>query len=313
MKTTLSIFCILLCFISRSQSPSIDSIVTRASLEFTISALANDSMKGRFTAMPETKKAANFIAARFETAGLHALAGNDKFFDYYPLKFQKNNETSLVNAINVLGAIPGIESPDTVVIFCAHYDHIGVKNMVLKNEKDSVYNGANDNASGVALLIELAKYYAAIRINRYTLVFIAFSGEELGLLGSAYTASHMDQSIVHAVINFDMVGRPIDKWNKSCMVIVEDENTLKPLLKKLNDQVIPQKRFFMGDMFPFESFFTRSDHYSFKKVKNRIFFTTSASTDTYYHTVDDEFNTIDFDFLLTTTKNIATACKVFLK
>lgn len=303
----------LLCFTSRSQSISIDSIITRASLEFTISALANDSMKGRFTAMPETKNAANFIASRFETAGLHTLAGNDKFFDYYPLKFQKNSETTLVNAINVLGAIPGIECPDTVVIFCAHYDHLGVKNMVLKNEKDSVYNGANDNASGLALLIELAKYYAAIRINRYTLVFIAFSGEELGLLGSAYTASHMDQSFVHAVINFDMVGRPIDKWNKRCMVIVEDENTLNPLLKKLNDQIIPQKRFFIGDMFPIESFFTRSDHYSFKKVKNRIFFTTGASDDKYYHTVDDEFNTIDFEFLLLNTKNIALGCKMFLQ
>lgn len=313
MKTALSIFYILLCFTSRSQSTSIDSIITRASLEFTISALANDSMKGRFTAMPETKDAANFIASRFESAGLNALAGNDKFFDFYPLRFQKNNETSLVYAINVLGAIRGIESPDTVVIFSAHYDHIGVKNIGLKNEKDSVYNGANDNASGVALLIELAKYYATIKINRYTLVFIAFSGEELGLLGSAYTASHMDQSFVHAVINFDMVGRPIDEWTKSCMVIAENEKFEKATIKKLNDQIFPQKGFFIGDMFPFEFFFRRSDQYSFKGVKNRIFFTSGASGDQYYHTVRDEFNTIDFDFLLLNTKNIALACKLFLQ
>lgn len=97
------------------------------------------------------------------------------------------------------------------------------------------------------------------------------------------------------------------------MVIVEDEKTVKPILKKLNDQIFPQKGFFIGDMFPFESFFTRSDQYSFKKVKNRTFFTSGASGDKYYHTVDDEFNTIDFDFLLLTTKNIALGCKMFLQ
>jgi aminopeptidase YwaD len=196
------------------------------------------------------------------------------------------------------------------VIFCAHYDHIGVKNTVLKNEKDSIYNGANDNASGVALLIELAKYYAAIKINRYTLVFIAFSGEELGLLGSAYTASNMDQSFVHAVINFDMVGRPIDSWTKKCMVIAEEP---KPVIKKLNDHIHPQKGFFIDDMFPWENFFKRSDHYSFKEVKKRIFFTTAAAGDKYYHTVDDELNTIDFEFLLLTTKNVALGCKIFVE
>jgi Zn-dependent M28 family amino/carboxypeptidase len=310
MKTTLSIFFILLSIAAKSQVAFIDSLITKESLEFTVSALAHDSMKGRFTALPETEKAAAFIAQRFEEAGLKPLAGNDKFFDYYPLKFKKNDEISLVHAINVLGAIQGIESPDTIIIFCAHYDHIGVKNFDFKNEKDSIYNGANDNASGVALLIELAKYYAALKTNKYTLVFIAFSGEELGLLGSAYTASNMNQSLVHAVINFDMVGRPVDNHTKTCMVIAEND---KPVIKKLNAEISSKKTFFVADRFPEESFFTRSDHYSFGKVVNRVFFTASSPRDKYYHTLDDEIETIDFDFLLTITKNIAIACKIFLK
>ena len=310
MKTTLSLFLALFSFVAKSQVEFIDSIITKESLEFTVSALAHDSMKGRFTALPQTKKAAQFIAARFEEAGLKPLAGNDKFFDYYPLKFKKNDSITLVQAINVLGAIKGIESPDTIVIFCAHYDHIGVKSIVFNNENDSIFNGANDNASGVALLIELAKYYAALKINRYTLVFIAFSGEELGLLGSAYTASNMDQSLVHAVVNFDMVGRPADNQIKNCMVVAENS---KPIIKKLNAEIYPKKRFFVPDRFPEESFFTRSDHYSFDKVATRIFFTASSPRDQYYHTLKDEFETIDFDFLLTATKNIGTACKIFLK
>lgn len=295
---------------AKSQQPTPEGLISIESLKHTVSALAHDSMKGRFTALPQTKKAAEFIAARFKEAGLKPLAGNDDYFNYYPLMLKKNDQLTLVEAINVFGAIKGIESSDTVVIFCAHYDHIGVKKVIFQNEKDSIYNGANDNASGVALLIELAKYYSAIRMNRYTLVFIAFSGEELGLRGSAYTASNMDQSRTHAVINFDMVGRPADSFNKNCMVIAENA---KPLIKNLNAEIGLKKGFFIADNYPEEFLFTRSDHYSFDKVANRIFFTASSPKDPYYHTLKDELKTIDFDFLFITTKSIATACKIFLK
>ncbi|MEO6539776.1 MAG: M28 family peptidase [Ferruginibacter sp.] len=306
MRTTLSIFYILLSIAARSQSTFIDSIITKSSLEFSISALANDSMKGRFTATPEAKNAANFIAGRFKTAGLNPLGGNDQYFGYYPFEL----ETLTVNAINVMGAIKGSISPDTCVIFCAHYDHIGLNQAVSSFGKDSVFNGANDNASGVALLIELAKYYAALKINRYTLIFIAFSGEELGLLGSAYMASNIDQSYIHALVNFDMVGRSINRNLKKCMVIAKGA---KPAIKKLNAEIYPQKEFFITDMFPAQNLFTRSDQYSFNEVENKYFFTTSSALDNYYHTLKDEFNTIDFDFLLLVAKNAALGCKIFIQ
>ncbi len=300
----------LFSFAVTGQSTSIDSIITKESLISTVSALAHDSMLGRFTAMPETKNAATFIASRFKEAGLNPLVGNDGFFAYYPLKFRENNTETLVQAINVTGAIKGNINTDTIIIFCAHYDHIGkIKADNWSKNKDSVYNGANDNASGVAILIELAKYYAALKTNRYTLVFIAFSGEELGLLGSAYTAAHIDQSYINTVINFDMLGRPISSYTKKCMVIAEKP---KALIKKLNAQV-SQKGFFISDQFPMESFFTRSDHYSFTQVENRIFFTSGAPSDGYYHTLKDEVSTIDFDFLLDATKNIAHGCKIFIE
>jgi Zn-dependent M28 family amino/carboxypeptidase len=308
MKTTFSLFLIFLGLFVEAQEVSIDSIITKASLQFTVSALASDSMKGRLTGMPETKKAAEFIAARFETVGLKTLAGNDNYFSFYPMEIDGVTYSS--NAINVLGAVKGTESPDTCVIFCAHYDHIGVKKPASTFGNDSVFNGANDNASGVALLIELAKYYTKIKSNRYTVLFIAFSGEELGLLGSTYLASNVDQTFVHAVINFDMVGRPIDKWTKTCMVIAEEP---KPIIKKMNAQIFPQKSFFTNDMFPLANLFKRSDHYSFDKVENKIFLTASSPFDEYYHTLKDEFNTIDFEFLLLAAKNIALGCKIFLR
>jgi len=89
------------------------------------------------------------------------------------------------DGINVMGALKGNESADSIVVFSAHYDHIGMDQPGYYVE-DSVYNGANDNASGVSTIIELAKYYSALKGNKYTILFIAFSGEEMGLLGSEY-------------------------------------------------------------------------------------------------------------------------------
>lgn len=310
MKVILSLFCTLFCFNTTAQYNLIDSIITKESLIFSVSALAHDSMRGRFTALPETKKAADFIAGRFEKAGLLPLAGLNGLFDYYPLKFRFQNDTTLVEGINVIAAISGNRNPDTSIIFCAHYDHLGTKTSIQKRDNDSIFNGANDNASGVALLIELAKYYAAVKTNRYTLIFIAFSGEELGLLGSEHFASSIDQSYIHAVLNFDMVGRPLNSFTKKCMVVAEKPRSI---IKKLNAQLYPKNAFFIDDMYPMENLFTRSDHYSFMAVKKRIFFTATSPSDIYYHSVKDEVSTIDFDFLLTITKNIAHCSRVFLQ
>ena len=306
MKILLSYAFIFLFFNVRAQTLSIDSIITKSSLHYSIAALANDSMKGRLTCTTQATAAANFIATRFKDAGLKPLAGNDKYFSYYPLILDKDRW----EAINVIGAIPGETSSDTMVVFSAHYDHIGTRQSNGDDRGDSIFNGANDNASGVALLIELAKYYATIKNNKYALVFIAFSGEELGLLGSADAATAINPSFVNAVINFDMMGRPINNRTKKCMVIAKDA---KPILKKLNSQLLIEKNFFIADRFPNENLFARSDQYSFRKVKTCFGIIATPPQDEFYHTVHDEIDTIDFDFLLSSTKKIALACEAFIK
>jgi Zn-dependent M28 family amino/carboxypeptidase len=81
--------------------------------------------------------------------------------------------------------------------------------------KDTMFNGANDNASGVAAIIRLAYYFGKLKSNERTIVFIAFSGEELGLLGSRITATKLNPDIIKAVINIEMIGRSISKRKKN--------------------------------------------------------------------------------------------------
>ncbi len=102
-------------------------------------------------------------------------------------------------ARNVIGFVPGTAVPDSFIVFCAHYDHLG-------RMGDAVFPGANDNASGTAFMLALAKYYAA-NPQRYSIAFMAFSGEEAGLLGSEYYVSNplFPLSAIRFLINIDMM------------------------------------------------------------------------------------------------------------
>ncbi|MEW6412300.1 MAG: M20/M25/M40 family metallo-hydrolase [Candidatus Zixiibacteriota bacterium] len=115
---------------------------------------------------------------------------------------------------NVIGFIPG--RSDTTVIIGAHYDHLGWggPSSMYKGEEKMIHNGADDNASGVAVMLELARHYSSERDRlHYSLLFIAFSGEEAGVLGSTHFAKNMtiDSSKVRMMLNLDMIGRLADQ------------------------------------------------------------------------------------------------------
>src|SRR5690606_6413260 len=126
---------------------------------------------------------------------------------------------------NVVAILPGKDKAGELVIFSAHYDHVGTRstNFALpytpergKPEKgDTIYNGANDNASGISAMIMLARYFAATGSNSRTIVFIAFAGEEEGLYGSSKLALRVDHPTVAAMINLEMLGIPFNQRNKN--------------------------------------------------------------------------------------------------
>ena len=290
-------------------SQSIDSIITTTSLYNNIKILSSDSLKGRKTGTQGADDAAVFIANKFRKAGLLISAGNDGYFQHFFIQSQEKRTYTK----NVIGVLPGTTASEKIIIICAHYDHLGSGinpyGAVTTEFNDTIYNGANDNASGVAVLIEMAKYYAAIRENKYTIVFIAFSAEEWGLVGSRYLSQNMDKKLLKAVINFDMLGRPFNEKEKSCMVIGADADKK---IRLLNSSLLPGTAFFIRDQFPLQHLDERMDHASFSFCKNAFSITAATDKDEFYHSPDDEISTIDFDFLTQTAKNIAVACGVFI-
>jgi hypothetical protein len=264
-------------------------------------------MDGRFTRSIGNKKAATFIEKEFEKIGLLQKDSINGYLDkaWY-------GKTDL--GYNIVGILPSKDSikSQKKIIFCAHYDHIGHNNNPLVfgfniDKKDSIYNGANDNASGVAAMLALARYYKANPINNYTILFVAFTGEELGLWGSQSFVKKLKRKEVKMVFNLEMLGRPSEKGIRP---YITGRNF--DLVKQLNKNLLQKdssvmKDFFSKDSYPKQRLFTRSDNYSFNQIM------LSSPLDDYYHTNLDDINTINFNAMLLVVKAIAIACSPFLQ
>ena len=179
--------------------------------------MASDELEGRKTGTESEQKAAQFIVEQFTSIGLNP-SGTDGFYQSYEVTPSQNphelpkmgagGDSLTIQSNNVIGLInnPG----DGIIIVGAHYDHLGYGGVssLFRGDSAQVHNGADDNASGVAVMIQLAERLKARKMTRDVL-FIAFSGEEEGLWGSNYFSKNptIDLKNVTAMINLDMVGR----------------------------------------------------------------------------------------------------------
>ncbi|HKT61737.1 MAG TPA: M28 family peptidase [Gemmatimonadales bacterium] len=176
--------------------------------------LSDDRLAGRMTGSPGADTAAAYLSRRFQAVGLQQSAGG--WFQTFPIsRDAPAAQIAHVGGLtgrNVIGVLPGHDPVlrNEAIIVGAHYDHLGLGGFgsLDPDSNGKVHNGADDNASGAAMLIEIAQRLAAAPPAR-TVVFIAFSGEELGLLGSAYYVKQpvYPLSTTLAMINLDMVGR----------------------------------------------------------------------------------------------------------
>jgi hypothetical protein len=195
---------------SATQAP--DSLLIRRDIEY----LASDKLEGRGTGTPGHDSASAYAARRYAALGLRPL--NDGFFQRFTARSAMLAHMGGLQAVqsqNVVAYLPGRDAKlrNQVVVFGAHLDHLGrsAASALDPEAKDAIRNGADDNASGSAAVLELARLIKARPLRR-SVLFVNFSGEELGLLGSQYFVDNSPVPVdsIVAMLNFDMVGRMRD-------------------------------------------------------------------------------------------------------
>jgi Zn-dependent M28 family amino/carboxypeptidase len=198
-----------------------------------------------------------------------------------------------VSAPNVVGILEGSDPmlKNEYVLFSAHIDHVGVGRPV---DGDSIFNGADDDASGTAAIIEAAEAYAMLSPRpKRSMIFLGVSGEEKGLWGSEYFAENPAVSITQIVanLNADMVGR---NWKDTVVVIGKEHSDLGDTLNRVSEEHPELGMQAIDDIWPEERFYFRSDHYNFaRKGVPILFFFTGTHED--YHQVTDELERIDVE------------------
>lgn len=188
------------------KTPNEKPACTQEYFRYIIGALSNDSMKGRLPGTAEESKAGKFIAGEFKNAGCKFKKKNT----YFPFDYIAPDSSTVVHSFgNVMAKIN--TRSDYAIVITAHYDHIGMGKYHSRAPfTNGIHNGADDNASGVAMMLALAGWCNEHKKElKYDMIFIAFSGEEDGLYGSVkYLRSGItDTSKILCNLNLDMVGR----------------------------------------------------------------------------------------------------------
>ena len=205
---------------------------------------------------------------------------------------------------NVVGIIPG-KRTNEFVLFGAHHDHVGVRAPV---DGDSIANGANDDASGVAAVIELARYFKARRTPTRTLVFIGFAAEEKGMIGSGYFAQQIPEDQVITLFNVEMIGKEGPDGPNTAWITGYYRSDFGTILQDASEGT--GFSFFPEDTTGGRSLFYGSDNAPFARLgipAHTISTTPMDPPDPDYHQVSDELETLDVAIMTSTIQGMARA------
>jgi Zn-dependent M28 family amino/carboxypeptidase len=268
--------------------------VDREALLGDLRALSADDMQGRKMGTPGGERARTYLAARFRDAGL-LTAGNRA--DYvFPFTAPGGR-----SGANVVGRIAGTRQPNAFTVVSAHYDHVGVMN-------GQIYNGADDNASGAAALVAIARYFR-VHPPQHSLLFAAFDGEEDGLLGSSafVRMPPVYPESIAININIDMIGR--EDRNRLFVVGTARQPFLAPYIAAVADR--SPVRLLTGHEGPSAGAgdWTRdSDHYSFLVAGiPALYF--GVEDERQLHRPTDDYDTITYPFYVSAVETIIDAIR----
>lgn len=300
-----------------------------------LSALSADSMEGRLTGSEGIRRAGRLIAMELESYGIQP-GGDNGFIQTVPLRNVPPSSTggrggrgsrgglrllpdlASLDTIpveervldgNIIGIIPGTDPVlgSEAVIVGAHYDHIGIGAPVEDSvfdatgafvgmEMDSIFNGADDDASGVVAVLEVGRALAAGEPLKRTVVLVLSTGEERGLLGTNYYIAHpvipMEQTV--ADLQIEMIGRPdsLAGGVGGAWLTGYERSTMGDFLAATGSRIVPDQRLD-------QNFFGRSDNYAFAVLGIPAHTISSFNLHDEYHTVRDEVRLVDFIHMAT--------------
>ncbi len=244
-----------------------------------LSYLASDELKGRDTGSEGIELAARRLEKDFEAFGIKP------YFEDYRDQIADFD----TNAFNLVGYAKGTDRNlrDQILIIGAHYDHIG---LVPPTEKlDSIANGANDNASGTTVVMELARYFGQTRTNKRSIMFVLFSAEEKGLIGSKHLAKRLGEEDldIYTMLNFEMVGVPLEEKEYHTYLTGYSRSNLAEVVNRYAGE---QLTGFLPKAAEF-GLFQRSDNFPFHQVfsvPSQTFCTFDFTNYGFYHKAGDE-------------------------
>jgi len=309
MKRIAVCFSFILLSLAAFSQYTADSI-SETEIKRIIQFLAADSLKGRGNYTPQLHQAAHFIAEEFNKYGLKHFPTSSSFFQLFttkPITDKEKEDSSWLYdpqkvLFNVVGVLPGKSLAHEALIFSAHYDHLGQGDT---GSSDSIYNGANDNASGTTALLVLADYFAKRNDNERTLIFCAFSGEELGLLGSGVFVNNLNADSIVAMINIEMIGITKPKRKNTFFITGAYYSNLRQIFKNnLNSTIVK----IINEPDEKKQLFKRSDnlHFALKGIPAHSIMC-SDDDDKCYHQPCDEAQRIDIKNMTEIIKAIAIA------
>ena len=289
MKNKSILFFLFLGFFVQAQEKA---VINRKEVIRIETELASDKMEGRATFSPGIELASKFIQAEFKKIDLSYFDNLKNYRQEFDVKGKAAN--------NVIGILPGKSKPDEYVIFFFFYDHLGS----VEDGIDKIYNGANDDASGTTAVIALAKYFKDLGHNERTIIFVAFTGEEIGGFGSKFFSAKMDPSKVVAMFNIEMIGTE-SKWGNNSAYITGFEKTDFGAILQRNLEGSNFK--FYPDPYPKEQLFYRSDNarLAAQGVPAHTISTSKMDVEANYHKLSDEVSTLDLDNMTEIIKAIA--------
>ena len=306
MRPVLTLVLLAVPLLATAQRPT-----TAADVRRILFPLADDSMRGRMTASPGEAMAARFIASEMQRIGLTPL-GDSGYFQRVPIAIVPLNpprrgrtervmlvgsfaerdtfpEAQRRTSVNVLGILPGADSAlkHEVVLIDAHFDHVGVGTPV---NGDSIYNGADDDASGTTAVLEIARQMAEGPAPKRTVLFVATTGEEMGLLGTRWFIDHSPIPLAQFVANMEieMIGRPdsLAGGAGKAWLTGYERSSMGEQFAAAGLDIVPDKR-------PAQRFFERSDNIAFARrgIVAHTLSTYNLHTD--YHQPSDEASKAD--------------------